>query len=151
MLIFPLNDLPWAIRSIMNSRFSFSKIKQFLDYDEITNPKRDKDKNDVILSLKATNLTWMTNNNNQDKDESFCFRLKNIDLQIKANSLIMIIGSIGSGKTALVKALLNEMNLHITNTETNVYDLKINGSIAFVSQNVWLQHTTIKVGIMYSL
>ena len=117
MLIFPLNDLPWTISGIMNARFSFSKIKQFLDYDEITNSKRDKnkDKNDIMLSIKASNLTWMTNNNSQEKDESFCFRLKNIDLQIKASSLTMIIGSIGSGKTALVKALLNEMNLHVTN------------------------------------
>ncbi len=61
---------------------------------------------------------------------------------------MFLIGELGSGKTALINYILNEMYLNKDNTDkTRNIHLEINGSIAHVSQNTWLRSETIKVFI----
>ncbi len=72
--------------------------------------------------------------------------LTNINLEIKKGEFICIIGEIGSGKSSLVQSLLNNM-ICLTPRSTK---LIINGKISYLSQENWIQNTTIKENILFN-
>lgn len=76
------------------------------------------------------------------RDEEKPLALKDIEFDIPAGTLNMVIGKIGSGKSALFDLLLNEM---ITEDSS----ITISGKIAYVSQNSWLQNDSIKNNILF--
>ena len=56
--------------------------------------------------------------------------------------LIGICGGVGSGKTSLVSALLGQLN-------TKKGHLEINGSLAYVPQQAWIFHGTVRENIVF--
>ena len=70
--------------------------------------------------------------------------LKNINLEIKKGEFICVIGEVGSGKSSLLQAILNNM-LSLTRG-SRIY---INGSISYVSQIPWIRNATIKDNILF--
>ncbi|KAL4440934.1 hypothetical protein ABPG74_009347 [Tetrahymena malaccensis] len=97
--------------------------------------------------------------NSKDKQKDV-FQLNVNDLEIKKGSLNFVIGKIGSGKTAFLNAILNEIEAQSANQESNKTchnekkkinqsSMVINGSIGFVSQNHWLQNDSIKENILF--
>ena len=72
--------------------------------------------------------------------------LKNINLEVKKGEFICIIGEVGSGKTSLVQAILNNL-ISLTPRKTK---LIVNGSISYVSQESWIQNTTVQNNILFS-
>ncbi len=58
--------------------------------------------------------------------------MKNISFNVEQNKLLAIVGTVGSGKTSLLMALLNEMPVIKGN-------LKVNGRVFYVSQEVTLK------------
>lgn len=59
--------------------------------------------------------------------------LKNINMRVKKNSLVAIVGTVGAGKSSVVSALLGEME-KLTGRVNTI------GSIAYVSQQVQLTY-----------
>lgn len=74
--------------------------------------------------------------------------LQNINLEIKKGEFVGVIGEVGSGKSSLIQAILNNLIL-LENTESNQSEFIQNGSIAYVSQIAWLQNDTIKNNILF--
>ena len=74
------------------------------------------------------------------KDDAVC--LNNINLRVKKGSLTAIVGSIGSGKSSLLSALLGEM-------EKSSGRVKLAGSKAYVPQQPWMQNATIQQNILF--
>ena len=72
--------------------------------------------------------------------------LKRIDLKIEKGDLIGIVGPIGSGKTCLLNAILN--NLDVLNNPTS-QKIKINGTISYVPQKTWIFNDTIRNNIIF--
>ncbi|KAJ3268798.1 hypothetical protein HDV01_002284 [Terramyces sp. JEL0728] len=70
------------------------------------------------------------------------FHLRNITLEIPTGKLVGIVGQIGSGKSSFFSGLINE-------SERIEGDLKINGSIAFCSQQPWILTGTIEKNIIF--
>lgn len=68
--------------------------------------------------------------------------LSDINLNIRRASLVTIVGTVGSGKSSLLGALLGEM-VKISGTA------KTFGSIAYVSQTAWIQNATIEDNILF--
>ncbi|EAR93205.2 ABC transporter C family protein (macronuclear) [Tetrahymena thermophila SB210] len=95
------------------------------------------------------------------------FELKIHDLTIQKGEMAIIIGEIGSGKSALLQGILNEMDIEQMNIQDSLISsnnqsfqnqerllnfekkLIVNGKIAYVSQNHWLQNKTIKENILF--
>ncbi|KAF9578851.1 hypothetical protein BGW38_005154, partial [Lunasporangiospora selenospora] len=83
------------------------------------------------------------------------FRLKNVSVNFPVNKLSLIVGPTGSGKTALLLALLGELE----RVEGSLYlprlDYRANGAsdrgsgIAYVAQTAWLQNTSIRNNILF--
>jgi len=163
ILIFPLNALPWTIGGMLTGRVSFRRLIEFFSTPEVPRRSLLQDSNDeCALEIRNMNFIWPVQKNDETKKKEgeeelnkspFC--LKNVKLEIQKGSLTMILGKIGSGKTALAHAILRELDTlnYVSRgslgsereTEIDYKDMIVNGSIAYVSQNSWLQNTTIKV------
>ena len=70
------------------------------------------------------------------------FSLNNIELIIPKRSFTAIVGSVGSGKSSILNAILGEMQK--TSGEANV-----DGSVAYVGQQVWIRNATVKDNILF--
>lgn len=81
-------------------------------------------------------------NGNANKIKIEPFSLKNIDLKIPKGSLCAVVGTVGSGKSSLLSALLGEM-------ERSSGQVEITGRIAYVSQQAWIQNAKLKDNILF--
>jgi len=69
------------------------------------------------------------------------YALQNIKLTVKPGELVGVIGPVGSGKTALLLALLGEMDVMpppSVRQSSPLTHLSIRGRIAYVSQEPWI-------------
>ena len=112
------------------------------------NVVNDKDKHNKHNDLYIKNdLEQSINNNNHSNPPSLSHAkivLKDINLEIHKGEFICIIGNIGSGKTSLINAILN--NLIPMNSHTKTI---VNGDIAYVSQKPWIQNATVRDNILF--
>ena len=84
--------------------------------------------------------------------------LKNINLSIKKQELVAIIGKVGSGKSSLLKSILKELVIIPNNKENikcneeiNYSDfLYIDGDISYTPQSAWIFNGTIRENIVLS-
>jgi len=68
--------------------------------------------------------------------------LQDINLRVKAGSLVAIVGTVGSGKTSLLSAILGELERHSGRVNTK-------GTIGYVAQQAWIQNTTLRENITF--
>ncbi|KAF9917868.1 hypothetical protein FBU30_000474 [Linnemannia zychae] len=83
------------------------------------------------------------------------FQLKNISANFPVGQLSVIVGATGSGKSALLLALLGELertegNHYLPRLDYDSNNLHPRGSgIAYVAQTAWLQNCTIRENILF--
>ncbi|XP_032892371.1 multidrug resistance-associated protein 9-like [Amblyraja radiata] len=77
-----------------------------------------------------------------EEDGSASTTLCNLTLNLEKGMLLGICGNVGSGKSSLLSALLGQMNLHSGT-------VAVNESLAFVSQQAWIFHGTIRENILF--
>uniref|UniRef100_A0A663DUI7 ATP binding cassette subfamily C member 2 n=1 Tax=Aquila chrysaetos chrysaetos TaxID=223781 RepID=A0A663DUI7_AQUCH len=65
-----------------------------------------------------------------------------VTLDIAPGSLVAVVGAVGSGKSSLVSAMLGEM-------ESIKGHINIQGSLAYVPQQAWIQNATLKDNILF--
>lgn len=68
--------------------------------------------------------------------------LKNINMHVRKNSLVAIVGTVGAGKSSVISALLGEMDKLSGRVNTV-------GSIAYVSQQAWIQNASLQDNILF--
>ncbi|KAM3834515.1 ATP-binding cassette sub-family C member 5 isoform 4-T4 [Vipera latastei] len=68
--------------------------------------------------------------------------LYNIDLEIEKGKLVGICGSVGSGKTSLISAILGQMTL----LEGSI---SVDGTFAYVAQQAWILNATFRDNILF--
>lgn len=68
--------------------------------------------------------------------------LRDINIKVDKGKLVAVVGTVGSGKSSIVSAFLGEMERvsGVVNT---------NGTIAYVSQQAWIQNATLKDNILF--
>nr|APD26530.1 ATP-binding cassette transporter subfamily C member 1 X7 protein [Brachionus koreanus] len=114
---------------------SLTRIRKFLLKDEIKS--EDVSHNDIentAVRVENASYSW-------DKKE---ISLKNLNFDVNKGELVAIIGRVGSGKSSLLSALLNEM--HLMEGKLN-----LNGSTAYVTQQAWIQNASIKKNVLFNL
>lgn len=79
--------------------------------------------------------------------------LKNIDISIKKGEFIGVIGEVGSGKTSLLEAIMNNMIILNNTSEKECFKrtdkIYINGTLCYVPQIPWIQNNTLKNNILF--
>ncbi|XP_019116392.2 ATP-binding cassette sub-family C member 2 [Larimichthys crocea] len=134
ILRFPLAMLPMLIAAMVQTTVSRKRLEKFLAGEDLDSDivRHDPSFNSAI-SICDGSFAW------EKEAEPM---LKNVSLDIKPGRLVAVVGAVGSGKSSLMSALLGEM--HSTKGFIN-----IQGSLAFVPQQAWIQNATLRDNILF--
>ncbi|EAS02570.2 ABC transporter C family protein (macronuclear) [Tetrahymena thermophila SB210] len=160
-----VNNVAICIRK-MKFDWPTKKSSKQIKMEEKEKKKQQKSQNKKGDTAQESLLGNQFENSSEIKENNK-FQLKVLDLTVQKGDLAIIIGKIGSGKSALLQAILNELemtsmdlqeSLIASKIESSVlqekltnYEKKIivNGKTGYVSQNHWLQNKTIKENILF--
>lgn len=84
--------------------------------------------------------TELVNNNALPSSESIA--LWNVSFSIRRGELVAVVGSVGSGKTSLLTAMLKQM-------ECVQGSQRLLGNVAYVSQEHWIQNKTLRDNVLF--
>uniref|UniRef100_A0A8C4ETT2 Canalicular multispecific organic anion transporter 1 n=1 Tax=Dicentrarchus labrax TaxID=13489 RepID=A0A8C4ETT2_DICLA len=134
ILRFPLAMLPMLIAAMVQTTVSRKRLEKFLGGEDLDSDivRHDPSFNTAV-SISDGSFAW-----EKEADPL----LKNVSLDIKPGRLVAVVGAVGSGKSSLMSALLGEM--HSTKGFIN-----IQGSLAFVPQQAWIQNATVRDNILF--
>ncbi|XP_015785719.1 multidrug resistance-associated protein 1 [Tetranychus urticae] len=171
ILRFPLTMLPQLITFYIMASVSIKRINNFLSYDDL-DPYVTR--NDEIDAISVEDACFKWGKKIEEKKEAktkrrFLFKksrkvevdvnengeistallndeptLQKINIRVKTGSFVAIVGSVGSGKSSLLSAILGEM-------EKVKGRININGKlrIAYVAQQAWIQNATLRDNILF--
>ncbi len=114
---------------------SLRRIDKYLNADEIDEnaiSRNENVKSPVVIENGTFSWTKTLNPT-----------LKNISFQIKKKKLVAIVGRVGAGKSSILSALLGEM-------EKLEGSVNINGRVAYVPQQAWIQNSTLRQNIIFT-
>ncbi|CAF1344492.1 unnamed protein product [Adineta ricciae] len=135
----PLISFPNMINSIIEARVSSERIGKFLTRDEIDEDTVERIpiemSNEISVHIQNGCFRWLNH-------PEAPLTLKNINLQIRQGSLVALVGSVGSGKSSMLSALLGEMN----KTNGRVF---MSGKISYVPQTAWIMNTTLRENVIF--
>uniref|UniRef100_A0A3Q3BEI2 ATP binding cassette subfamily C member 2 n=1 Tax=Kryptolebias marmoratus TaxID=37003 RepID=A0A3Q3BEI2_KRYMA len=123
ILRFPLAMLPMLIASLTS--VSKKRLEKFLGGDDL--------ESDIVKHDPSFGRFTIS---------TYTFLSADVSVDIKPGRLVAVVGAVGSGKSSLMSALLGEM--HCTKGFIN-----IQGSLAFVPQQAWIQNATLKDNILF--
>lgn len=147
------NESFWAVRNVVDT---YSQVK---DMELFFNNSDQYIKKEFIVSKIKKNEKFVLGNI-LFKDINFNYNddnkvLENINLEIKQNENVAIIGKIGSGKTTLIKLLLNIIkptsgSIYIGNVDIrNISKNELYKNIFYIPQKPKLLNRTLYENIMY--
>ncbi|KAI1289994.1 ATP-binding cassette sub-family C member 4 [Halotydeus destructor] len=127
--------LPYSVSSTAECVVACNRIEKLLALKDREGRKPDSDSPKGQLVMKDYSAKW------SPPGDSLC--LSGIDLRISPNELIMVVGSVGSGKSSLFHAILNEL-----------YDVSgsclLDGKISYSPQESWCFSGSIKDNILFT-
>ncbi|KAM0827964.1 hypothetical protein ACQ4PT_067850 [Festuca glaucescens] len=132
----PVRMLPEILTMMIQYKVSLDRIEKFLVEDEITEAVEmaPSVNSDVRVHVQDGNFSWNASATN--------LALRNVNLSIRQGEKVAVCGAVGSGKSSLLYALLRE----IPRTSGSV---EVFGSLAYVSQNSWIQSGTVRDNILF--
>ena len=130
-------------------QFNTKKKNEFFSSDEESSEEEKSNSNNEISQEKSDNSDDALSLNESQKGtkDQKIYALKNINFTVKEGEFVCIIGEVGSGKSSLIQALLNNM-IQINKEESNII---VNGSISYVPQEAWIQNDTLRNNILFYL
>ncbi|XP_012942497.1 multidrug resistance-associated protein 1 [Aplysia californica] len=134
MLNQPLTMLPLFFPMFIQAIVATTRISAFLNEEDIKqNVKKDPSAVKAVR-ISNGNFTW-------DKSQALP-TLRDINVAIKSRGLVAVVGTVGSGKSSLLSAILGEME-KLTGT------VIVKSSIAYVPQEAWIQNATVRDNILF--
>ncbi|XP_032595395.1 multidrug resistance-associated protein 1 isoform X11 [Drosophila grimshawi] len=130
----PLTIIPMLTVDIAETQVSVGRINKFLNSEELdpNNVQHDASKPHP-MTIENGFFSW------GEEDE---ITLKNINIEVRQNNLVAIVGTVGSGKSSVIQAFLGEME-KISGSVNTV------GTMAYVPQQAWIQNATVRDNILF--
>jgi ATP-binding cassette subfamily C (CFTR/MRP) protein 1 len=124
--------VPLGINFIMIAYVSIKRLNKFMNSKEIDPDNVTNKPSEFGMHIENGNFSW-------GGDEK---TLKNINMAIHKGSLSTVVGPVGAGKSSLISAYLGEM-------EKITGKVNIDGRIAYVPQQAWIQNATLQDNILF--
>ncbi|KXS16473.1 P-loop containing nucleoside triphosphate hydrolase protein [Gonapodya prolifera JEL478] len=145
LLRFPLSMFPSVVASITEASVSVDRVRNYLLEEEkdtsailrepMPPPKQGQAGERVIVQN-----AWFRWTKGDTVDDAGI--LKNINLTVREGELVALVGSVGSGKSSLINALLGEM-----------YKVdgivRMRGKVAFAAQTAWIMNATLRDNVLF--
>ncbi|OXA39170.1 multidrug resistance-associated protein 1 [Folsomia candida] len=133
ILRMPMTMLPAVIAITIQAMVSVDRINRFLNAEELEKDSVTKEKNeDEPVVIKDASFSWT--------DESVT--LADINFSVKKGSLTAVVGTVGSGKTSLLSAILGDLKKHKGT-------VNIDGSLSYVAQTAWIQNASLRENVLF--
>ncbi|KAL1509095.1 hypothetical protein ABEB36_003889 [Hypothenemus hampei] len=174
MLIAPLNAFPWVLNGTMEAWVSIKRVERLLllpdfDFKNFYTELSD-DTYDIVLKnaefnhdkdlteeekLQLHSDSSLQNSfkgkgpgKSKNKKVSFDhkkFSLSRLSFNIRKGEFIGIMGSVGSGKSSILLAILAELSKH----SGEILISQIDSGFGYVAQQAWLQRGTLRDNILF--
>ena len=154
-LRFPLIFYPMVINTLAEGKPSLARLTKFFNSEEVVDyvERGDGDgedgiHSDSVVAIKDGSFSWTCtsstsiDNTNEESSSSSSKILKNINLDVKKGELVAVIGSVGSGKTMLLNALLGELY-------KSTGQVRVKGEVAYVPQQAWIPNETFRNVVLF--
>ncbi|CAG5076674.1 Oidioi.mRNA.OKI2018_I69.PAR.g8517.t2.cds [Oikopleura dioica] len=132
LLRFPMQMFPMMLMQVIEARVSVTRLQNYFNLPELKDSEKTPGKSGTV-KIENGSFTWK-------KSEGAT--LEDISIDIKKGELVGIVGHIGSGKSSLISAMLNEM-------DQLGGSVALAGTVAYVPQDAWLQNATLKDNIIF--
>jgi ATP-binding cassette subfamily C (CFTR/MRP) protein 4 len=153
-----------GVMGVSECYVSIGRIQKFLEFPELPRyeakaelgPERAVEGTDgeVAISMSNVKSYWNEVNNRKptdaddamkNPDQSYFLALEDVSLDFRRGELTVIIGTVGSGKSALLQALVEELPVS-SGTITRRYK-----TLAYACQEPWVMDGTVKENITMGL
>ncbi|KAF5309503.1 hypothetical protein D9619_012343 [Psilocybe cf. subviscida] len=157
-----LFNVSWQITQATTGKVSLDRVNSFLKEtelldayvqksdttDDVVIPALPGEENDI--GFRNASFSWSGNPTDGSITPSRrAYRLRiDGEVKFKGNSINLIIGPTGSGKTSILMALLGEMHF-IPLTADSWFNLPREQGVAYASQESWVQNETIRDNILF--
>ncbi|MCX7812526.1 MAG: ABC transporter ATP-binding protein/permease [Pseudothermotoga sp.] len=149
MLTWPMMALGWVLNMVQSGRASYKRIMQVMQQiPQIKEPDKPV-KIDRVESIRFENLTYRYPETEREV-------LKNVSFSINKGEMIGIVGTVGSGKSTIVKLLtklypVERGRIFVNDVDINdITSENIRSLIAFVPQESFLFSDQIKKNIAFA-
>ena len=115
----PVRAIAMIYTSFLETLISLRRIQRFLNQDDIQNDRvitdDEKMKSEgIAVKIEKGTFSWGAEqkdilNSPDDKDRPISLILRDINFTVKKGEFVCIIGEVGSGKSSLLNAILNNM------------------------------------------
>ncbi|VBB26660.1 unnamed protein product [Acanthocheilonema viteae] len=148
IMMFALRMIPYGSRYCAEAFTALKRIQELLlypEYDQQIPFCQDANvaANEMVSNLDETSERSPVVANEQSSSDS-AVALKNITLNVRKKELLGICGPVGSGKTALLSAIVG----HLVPKDGS---LNVSGQAAFVTQTPWILNQTVQSNILFGL
>ncbi|XP_052656140.1 ATP-binding cassette sub-family C member 2 isoform X2 [Harpia harpyja] len=134
VLRFPMAMLPLVLSSLVQTNVSTARLERYLGREDLdTSAIHHNPIAGSAVRFSEATFAWEQDGNAAIRD---------VTLDIAPGSLVAVVGAVGSGKSSLVSAILGEM-------ENIKGHINIQGSLAYVPQQAWIQNATLKDNILF--
>lgn len=152
--------LPFVYSQILQTQISMARIKTILVADEVPEGHQTMEVadnvGDVIIENAAFSFDAPSIASGADEAHSGAAlnttastkHLDRFTFRAKKGELVMVVGKVGGGKSALVSALLGEMTRLNDNSSEGASVFKRKGTVAYVPQTAWILNATVRNNIV---
>jgi ABC-type multidrug transport system fused ATPase/permease subunit len=123
-----------ACITVKNGRFSWVLGSKTATEQPGITECEEVDSQGTGVELKAANLVAENKTSN--------FSLSDVDFEIMSGELVMVVGLVGSGKSSLISALLNEI-------PQECGSISVQGKTSLIAQNAWITNQTLRNNILF--
>ncbi|XP_057553345.1 multidrug resistance-associated protein 1-like isoform X5 [Hippopotamus amphibius kiboko] len=134
ILRLPLFDLPIVISAVVQTRISLVRLEDFLSTEELLPQSIETNYiGDHAIGFTNASFSW---------DKTGIPVLKDLNIKVPEGALVAVVGQVGSGKSSVLSAILGEM-------EKLQGVVQRKGSVAYVSQQAWIQNCILQENILF--
>ncbi|MBO8161241.1 MAG: ABC transporter ATP-binding protein [Thermosipho sp. (in: Bacteria)] len=150
MIVWPLTAFGWVINIIQNGRASYTRIQKILK----TVPQVKEPENPVKIE-RIKSITIKNLNYSYPGEERYV--LKNVSMTINEGQLVGIVGTVGSGKSTIVKIISKLYPVEKGRVFINDIDINdipsevVRTKISYVPQETFLFSTSVKNNIAFAM
>lgn len=164
---FALGSLPYCFKALSDASVSIKRYQEVLSLDQIEDIEKSNLKDEEMVVFENASLSWnctakkeeMSTDNKEmkcnNRGEKLTENMKllpssqeailtNISFVLKKGQMLGVCGSIGSGKSSLISAILGRMNLVSGKISKQ-------GIVAYVPQQAWIMNASAQENILFGL